>query len=103
MREWRRMEPTLSKVARSKRVGAEMKASCPWGYTNAGIKRILPREEEKRFWQWMAGQTMMLCEGREYDYEAKAYKPSACAQTPHGGIVYTWDLEQYLAGGAALD
>jgi hypothetical protein len=44
----------------------------------------------------MNGQTQTICDGREYNHEAKEYKPTACADSPHGMVVYPWDLERYM-------
>jgi hypothetical protein len=76
--------------------------SCPHGYTRVDLAIILG-ERLAGFDRWMNGQTMMLCEGRLYDYEAKEYRPDACADDPHGVVAYPRDLRQYLRGGRPLD
>lgn len=73
---------------------------CKMGYTKAQLEQILgPRLTE--FNRWMYGQTGAICDGREYDHAAKAYKPTNCG--PHGMVVYAHDLRQFLSGGRALD
>jgi hypothetical protein len=80
------------------------KPSCPYGYTKTDLESIFGNETAyKAFMTWMVGQTMAICEGREYSYELKAYEPTECSAAPHGMVVYTWDLAQYLRGGGPLD
>lgn len=65
---------------------------CRGGYTYAQVAEIVgPREGE--FWDWMSGQTMMICQGE-----------GACEGVAHGmPIVYRWDLERFLEGRPIVD
>lgn len=73
---------------------------CKYGYTKEQIDDILGERSEE-FNRWMYGQTMALCDGREYDYAKKEYRSSDCG--PHGSITYKWDLERFLAGLPIID
>mgnify|MGYP001610752726 CR=1 FL=1 len=76
--------------------------SCPYGHTREDLGIILgPRLQE--FMLWMRGQTVMSCEGRQYNHDTGEWSPNACAETPHGLIVYGSDLRQFLNGGGPLD
>jgi len=72
------------------------KPLCPMGYPWEQIADALAEDVFKEFSRWMGGQTMMICDGRRYNYEAKAYEPDECAGGPHGGVVYTYDLHRFL-------
>lgn len=63
---------------------------CYHGYSITQVRAILGLDRYDRFFDWMSGQTMAICEGRK------------CG-TPHGGVVYPSDLGQFLAGGRPLD
>jgi hypothetical protein len=74
---------------------------CKYGYTARQVADIMgPRMQE--FGRWMHGQTMSLCEAREYNYTTKQYEPNGCKE-PHGSIVYESDVRHFLAGGRPLD
>lgn len=73
---------------------------CKLGYPVAQLEEILG-DRMPTFWHWMRGQTMSVCDGREYDYNTREHHPTGCG--PHGSCVYPWDLRQFLAGGKALD
>ena len=77
------------------------KPDCKGGFTAKQITEIMG-DREPIFWKWMTGQTMMLCEGREYDHEKKEYHES-CGGVSHGSIVYPWDVETFLSGFPPLD
>jgi hypothetical protein len=63
---------------------------CRYGYTEAQLAAILgPRLAA--FHAWHVGQTGAICEGGD-----------GCA-APHGLIVYTHDVRQFLAGVPDLD
>lgn len=58
--------------------------ACSLGYTKKQVGEILPGRLEEAFWQWMRGQTMAICEGRD--------------GVAHGSpIVYPHDLQRFLA------
>lgn len=69
---------------------------CPYGYSWKYLEEIMDETTFKKFSHWMRGQTCTICDGRRYDHEAKAYFPSACAESTHGGVAYSWDVKRYL-------
>lgn len=75
--------------------------SCRYGYTVDEVREITGSRFDE-FNRWMYGQTMMICDGRKYDYEAKAYVPSDCG-APHGTVIYAWDVDRFLAGLPVVD
>lgn len=75
--------------------------TCPYGYTAADLQTILG-DRLDAFDHWMRGQTMMLCDGRAWNSTTARYEPTSC-RTPHGPVVYPWDLEQFLAKLPPLD
>lgn len=78
--------------------------NCQMGYTREQIDRIVGEHGSHsriRFHLWMSGQTMAICDGREYDHEARKYGPTGCG--PHGPIVYGHDVRRFLAGLPVLD
>ena len=78
--------------------------SCPHGYTRSDLSEIFPTQEAyQAFEKWMIGQTMMICEGKKFNYELNTYLPDQCWTTPHGTVVYPWDVIQYLDGGEPFD
>lgn len=68
---------------------------CSGGYPWYQVEEILDDETFAAFSKWMNGQTMMLCEGRRYNYETKEYEVD-CDGVSHGGVVYAWDLKRFL-------
>jgi hypothetical protein len=74
---------------------------CKYGYTHSQVEQIMG-DREQEFNHWMYGQTMAICDGRDYDYEKKEYVPSGCDH-PHGSITYTWDLKRFLDGLPVID
>lgn len=64
---------------------------CTLGYTDAELRGILG-ERYKSFTFWMEGQTGGWCDGRA---------ASRCG--PHGPVVYSHDLRNFLAGGRVVD
>jgi len=76
--------------------------ACPYGYTSAQIEEIMGSRLEA-FNHFMVGQTMSVCDGREYDHDKKEYHPTACADSPHGVVTYTVDVRRFLAGRPPLD
>jgi hypothetical protein len=76
------------------------KPECKSGYTNNQLEQMLGARY-KEFMKWMYGQTMTLCDGKEYDHELKEYKNTNCG--PHGAVVYPWDLKGFLDGRQAWD
>lgn len=43
-----------------------LKASCPHGFTKDDLEYIMAPEVLKEFYEWMRGQTVMLCNGKSY-------------------------------------
>lgn len=76
------------------------KSECKLGYPINQIEKILGSRLDE-FNKYMVGQTGAICEGREYDYNKKKYKPSGCG--PHGIVVYKCDLLTFLEGRPTLD
>jgi hypothetical protein len=76
------------------------KPECQLGYPESQLKEILGDRLED-FNLWMRGQTIAGCDGRRYDHDKKEYQPTGCG--PHGYVIYSWDLERYLAGGFPID
>jgi len=74
---------------------------CTYGYTESQLEEILGNDLD-RFWRWMYGQTMCLCQGQSYNHETKNYE-EACGGIAHGPVVYPWDLARYLAGRTVAD
>jgi len=77
--------------------------ACPYGYTKEQIERIVGSARLEEFNLWMTGQTMTLCEGRSYNHEKREYVENACANDPHGAVVYTHDLRRFVAGLPVID
>lgn len=73
---------------------------CRYGYTMGQLRTIMG-ERLPAFHAWFAGQTGSICDGREYDHEARAYKETGCG--PHGAVVYSSDVRAFLAGRPVLD
>lgn len=80
----------------------EVPPDCRYGYSQGALQALLGDRLDK-FYRWAAGSTGMLCDGREYDHESRAYRPSACAGNPHGSVTYTIDVERFMSGGKQID
>ena len=75
---------------------------CRGGYTHPQIVEIVGQDREQQFWNWMTGQTMMVCDGRRYNHDTQEYEQSC--EVAHGmPIVYPWDLERFLDGRPIID
>lgn len=73
-----------------------IKPECRGGYTYRQVQEIVGDREDD-FWHWMRGQTMMVCGGPDDGGNKKC-------EVAHGApIVYSWDMERYLAGRPVLD
>lgn len=77
------------------------KPECEVGYTDKQLREILGDRYET-FKTWMAGQTMAVCNGKEWNPEEEKYEV-ACGGVAHGVIVYSWDLDRFLAGKKIID
>lgn len=51
----------------------------------------------------MVGQTVALCDGKEYNHETNEYRATECASAPHGLVVYPSDLARFLSGQPVID
>jgi hypothetical protein len=71
-------------------------ASCPHGYTVQDLDDLLGTYFGDEFMVWMSGQTKMICEGYRYDHDRRETVPSQCAGSPHGVVVYPWDLQRWI-------
>lgn len=75
---------------------------CEGGYPWSQIDTIFDVETVKRLEKFMAGQTMMLCEGRRYNHDTQDYR-EACNGVAHGGVIYPWDLQRFMDGAPIID
>jgi len=76
------------------------KPECSLGYTDFQLDEILG-DRRREFSRWMRGQTVAVCDGREYDHANKVYVETGCG--PHGVATYAWDLERFLDGRPIID
>lgn len=81
---------------------AAIKQSCPQGLTHSDLDELLGDRREE-FNRWMVGQTMSICDGRSYNHELREYELTECADSPHGVVAYSWDVERFLAGLPVID
>lgn len=76
------------------------KPECQLGYPIDQVQRILG-DRFPEFNEWIAGQTVSICDGRSYNYETKQYEETGCG--PHGSVIYSWDLDRFLKGLPVID
>ena len=76
---------------------------CPYGYPDTQLREMLSLREYTLLAVYMRGQTMMLCEGRRYNHEKGRYEPDACAEHPHGVVIYAHDFDRWRAGLPIVD
>ena len=69
---------------------------CPDGYTWPQLEEILDPTTFAELSHWMRGQTTMICEGRRYNHKLRQYETDECADNPHGGVVYMFDVHRFL-------
>jgi hypothetical protein len=74
---------------------------CEMGYSQSQVQEILGNRRTE-FYQWMAGQTQTLCDGRSYNHETSGYEES-CGGVAHGGVTYSHDLYRFLGGLSIID
>lgn len=77
--------------------------ACPLGLTKDEVRALVPAELMPTFGHWMTGQTMAFCDGHRFNAQLDVYEPSACADSPHGEVVYGADVTAFLAGHPPLD
>lgn len=94
--------PTWVRVRHKAHVASSepLPPACHYGYDREQIEQLMA-DDLDRFDRWMRGQTIAICDGREYDYEASEYRETGCG--PHGGVVYAHDVANYLNGGQIRD
>lgn len=68
---------------------------CPYGYSSGALQALMG-DRLSDYHRWAAGSTGVICDGREYDHEERAYKPTACADNPHGVVTFVHDVERFL-------
>lgn len=73
---------------------------CTHGYSFDLLEGTLGAARFAELMGFMRGQTMMLCAGRHYDLDTQEYYETHDA---HGRVLYTWDVQNFLRGGAILD
>lgn len=78
------------------------KPECRGGYPTYQLEEFLTPEQYTALGKWMYGQTMMICDGRQYDHETKEYV-EACGGEAHGVVVYSWDVERWALGLPVID
>jgi hypothetical protein len=78
------------------RVASFPEPECPGGYPWSQLEEVMDAELFAEFSHWMRGQTCMICDGRRYSHEDKCYYPDHCADNPHGGVAYKWDVHRFL-------
>jgi len=74
--------------------------SCELGYTNKDLQEILG-DRLPEFHKWMHGQTVAICDGRQYNHDKGEYEDTSCG--PHGVIYYSWDVSRFMAGKPIID
>lgn len=73
---------------------------CKEGYPINQLEKILGSRINK-FYEYMVGQTMSICNGKLYNHNKKEYESTNCG--PHGIVVYKSDLLTFLEGRPTLD
>lgn len=70
---------------------------CRYGFSDDYLRANLSDAQYKALKNWMHGQTIMLCDGRRYNYETKEYEPSECGEKgeAHGAVLYTHDVNRW--------
>lgn len=83
----------------------EYPQSCPHGYTKADLEQHFGAVvgQPHPLWDQLKGQTQSICDGRRYDHDKQEYEPTACADTPHGVVAYTWDVQEWAEGRPVSD
>lgn len=74
---------------------------CELGYPQSQLENIFTPEKFKEFFYWMRGQTIALCDGRQFIHEERRFEPTGCG--PHGYVFYPWDVERFLDGRPIID
>lgn len=69
---------------------------CHLGYTKSQINEILGERSEE-FNEWMANQTVALCNGVLFDYDTREYEPDPMCTQPHGIVFYTHDVDRFIS------
>ena len=96
-------EPTKEAVKKNwhQQVAISSRA-CPYGLTGGELAEVLG-DRLAEFHEWMVGQTVAVCDGREFNHGLSKYEPTVCADSPHGLITYVWDVQRFLEGRPVVD
>lgn len=73
---------------------------CSYGYPWSQLEREFDAEVVDHLRKWLRGQTMSVCDGRQYNHDTGEYEATGHA---HGGVVYRWDVERFLEGFPVID
>lgn len=76
------------------------KPSCQLGYTTEDLEQILG-DRLQEFYGWMDGQTVGICDGRDYNHQTQEYYETKCG--PHGSAYYQWDVVRFIDGRPIVD
>jgi hypothetical protein len=69
--------------------------------TAADLNMVMDAERLEEFIKWMHGQTVGVCDGRRYDYNANTFRDTGCG--PHGPVYYRHDVARYLNNQPVID
>lgn len=68
--------------------------SCPHGHTEQDLKSA--GIDWDKFQSFMRGQTVMICDGSQWDPETNNQIKSRCFENPHGTVYYGCDVRRFL-------
>lgn len=83
------------------RMGKVEDPECTHGYPELQLQRILG-DRYAEFCHWIAGQTMLLCDGTRYDFDTHTRVSSGCGRG-HGIVAYSWDVQRFLDNRPVID
>lgn len=75
---------------------------CRMGYPITQLENELTSVGYLALTKWLYGQTLAICEGREYNHDTEKYEQS-CGGVPHGVVAYTWDVWRWIDGRPVID
>lgn len=75
---------------------------CRGGYPFYQAEEVVGIERFPKLMEWMAGQTMMLCQGVKYEPDL-GHEVEACGGVAHGPVIYVHDLRRFLANLPVID
>ena len=100
-----RRNPQATRKGLNVPIEVPLRQSCPSGLTKGDLEYLFSPETLTRFYKWMTGQTVMLCNGKRYVYKRAhgehCMKPHGFDKSPahKEGDPITWACE-YLPGGS---